>query len=232
MLCQSPPPLKLCCHSWRPGFFSTNKQRQWGNKALFIRPSLYGGHFSHKTSCWSQMESGFPLWPWDALGQLQPPPCRKGVMCGKDHKFGFPWAEARKTATSSTSSGPPRPWMVEKHLQEKEDRKAEQLWGHSVHLLWCYRTYLSVSLQANCSYPPNQPQNCLMTSPCCPWHTVQGQVNSLKQQPEGLSAMRKLGWWGAGKVHAHPQPSPVLPQPGVLGIALALTGPCKGQTGG
>lgn len=51
----------------------------------------------------------------------------RGVMCGKDHKFGFPWAEARKTATSSTSSGPPRPWMVERHLQEKEDRKAEQL---------------------------------------------------------------------------------------------------------
>lgn len=33
-------------------------------------------------------------------------------------------------------------------------------------------------------------------------------------------------------MHAHPQPSPVSPQPGVLGIALALTGHHGGQTGG
>lgn len=50
----------------------------------------------------------------------------RGVVCGKDHRFGFPWAEARKSATFSISSGPPRPWMVERHLQEKDERKAEQ----------------------------------------------------------------------------------------------------------
>lgn len=59
----------------------------------------------------------------------------RGVICGKDHKFGFPWGEARKSATLSISSGPPRPWMVERHLQEKEDRRAEQLQGNSVHLV-------------------------------------------------------------------------------------------------
>lgn len=59
----------------------------------------------------------------------------RGVKCGKDHKFGFPWADARKSATLSISSGPARPWMVERHLQEKEDRKAEQLRGSSIHLV-------------------------------------------------------------------------------------------------
>lgn len=73
------------------------------------------------------------LWQSDVLGQLQLPPCRSresSVVMTED-KFGFPWAEARKSATLSISSESLRPWIVET-FKEKE---AEQLRGGSLHLV-------------------------------------------------------------------------------------------------
>lgn len=74
--------------------------------------------------------------------QQQPPPCRKG---GKDHKFSFPWAEARKSATLSICYGPPRPWIVERHLQEKEDRAAARQLCPPTTMLQNVFIWLSVS---------------------------------------------------------------------------------------
>lgn len=118
----------------------------------------------------------------------------RGVVSGKAHKFGFPWAEARKSGTSSLSSGPPRPWMVERHLQETEDRKAEQLQGSCVHLSRCYRAIYLALCELIVLMLQNQPQNCPDDRSLLSLTHYARTGNSLRQQPEGLSARRKHGW--------------------------------------
>lgn len=117
-------------------------------------------------------------------------------------------------------------------LQREEGRAAARQFSplsvilQNIYLVLCKLTLL---------LPQNQPKNCLKTSPYCVRQTVQGQVSSLRQQPEGLSTRRKPCQRGAEEGQAHPQPALTSPCPS-SGAGLcpspALAGPPGGQTGG
>lgn len=111
-LCQPPLSLKSVLPQLEARFLQRQQEQAVGEQRSFHQAKLARGtsvpqsHFAglgHEEQA-SLMATG-------CSGGAATPPCRRGESCVvmTGDKCGFLWADRRKSATLSTSSGPPRP---------------------------------------------------------------------------------------------------------------------------